>query len=133
MFYRILADLIMVIHLAWILFMLWGFVLTIRGFFYPKFFDRWIFRTVHLLGILFVVTLEILGKYCPLTLWENALRSHYNPETDYPGSFIVKQIEQMIYPDVPPLVVIIPAILIAAFTLAAYILKPPAKLMTLFK
>ena len=133
MFYRILADLIMVVHLAWIIFMIWGFVLTIRGFFYPKFFERWLFRTVHLLGILFVVTLEILGRYCPLTLWENALRSHYNPETDYPGSFIIKQIEQMIYPDVSPLVVIIPTILLAAFTLAAFVLKPPAKLMKLFK
>lgn len=133
MFYRILADLIMVIHLAWIIFMIWGFVLTIRGFFYPKFFERWLFRTVHLLGILFVVTLEILGRYCPLTLWENALRTHYNPETDYPGSFIIKQIEQMIYPDVSPLVVIIPTILLAAFTLAVFVLKPPAKLMKLFK
>lgn len=133
MFYRILADLIMVIHLAWIIFMLWGVVLTIRGFFYPKFFERWLFRTIHLLGIIFVVTLEILGKYCPLTLWENALRGHYNPETDYPGSFIIKHIEQMIYPDVSPLVVIIPTLLVAAFTLAVFVLKPPAKLMTLFK
>lgn len=133
MFYRILADTIMVLHLAWIIFMLWGFVLTIRGFFHPKFFDRWLFRTVHLLGILFVVALEILGKYCPLTLWENALRGHYNPETDYPGSFIIKYIEQMIYPDVSPLVVIIPTILLATFTLVAFVLKPPTKLMTLFK
>jgi len=133
MFYRILADTIMVLHLAWIIFMLWGFVLTIRGFFHPKFFDRWLFRTVHLLGILFVVALEILGKYCPLTLWENALRGHYNPETDYPGSFIIKYIEQMIYPDVSPLVVIIPTILLATFTLVAFVSKPPAKLMTLFK
>ena len=133
MFYRILADAIMVIHLAWIIFMLWGFVLTIRGFFYPKFFERWLFRTIHLLGIIFVVTLEILGKYCPLTLWENALRGHYNPETDYPGSFIIKHIEQMIYPDVSPLVVIIPTILVAAFTLTTFVLKPPAKLMTMFK
>ena len=123
----------MVIHLAWIIFILWGFVLTIWGFFNPKFFELWLFRTVHLLGILFVVTLEILGKYCPLTLWENALRSHYNPETDYPGSFIIKYIEQMIYPDVSPLVVIIPTILVATFTLVAFVLKPPAKLMSLFK
>ena len=133
MFHRILADAIMVIQLAWIIFMIWGFALTIRGFFHPKFFERWLFRTVHLLGILFVVTLEILGRYCPLTLWENALRTHYNPETDYPGSFIIKQIEQMIYPDVSPLVVIIPTILLAAFTLAVFVLKPPAKLMKLFK
>ncbi len=98
MLYRILADAIMVIHLAWIIFMLWGFVLTIRGFFYPKFFERWLFRTIHLLGILFVATLEILGKFCPLTLWENALRNHYNPETDYPGSFIIRHIADLIYP-----------------------------------
>ena len=123
----------MVIHLAWIIFMIWGFALTIRGFFHPKFFERWLFRTIHLLGILFVTTLELLGKYCPLTVWENALRSHYNTETDYPGSFIIKQIEQMIYPDVLPLVVIIPTILVAAFTLAVFVLKPPAKLTTLFK
>ena len=128
-----LADAIMVIQLAWIIFMIWGFALTIGGFFHPKFFERWLFRTIHLLGILFVTTLELLGKYCPLTVWENALRSHYNPETDYPGSFIIKQIEQMIYPDVLPLVVIIPTILVAAFTLAVFVLKPPAKLTTLFK
>ena len=133
MFYRILADAIMVIHLAWIIFMIWGFVLTIRGFFRPKFFERWLFRTIHLSGILFVTTLELLGKYCPLTLWENALRSHYNPETDYPGSFIIKHIEQMIYPDVSPLLGISPTIRIAAVTLAVFVLKPPAKLMTLFK
>lgn len=133
MFYRILADAIMVIHLAWIIFMIWGFALTIRGFFHPKFFERWLFRTIHLSGILFVTTLEILGKYCPLTLWENALRSHYNPETDYPGSFIIGHITDLVYPDVSPMLVIVPTIVIAAFTLAVFVLKPPAKFMTLFK
>lgn len=133
MFYRFLADAIMVIHLAWIIFMLWGFALTVRGFFYPKFFERWLFRTIHLLGILFVVTLEILGKYCPLTIWENTLRGHYNPQTDYPGSFIIKHIADLIYPDVSPLVLILPTILIATFTLVMFIVRPPSKLLKILK
>lgn len=123
----------MVIHLAWIIFMLWGFVLTIRGCFYQKFFERWLFRTIHLLGILFVVTLEILGKFCPLTILENTLRNHYNPQTDYPGSFIINHIENLIYPDVSPSVVIIPTILIAAFTLIMFIVRPPSKFLKILK
>ena len=127
MLHRILADTILIIHLAWIVFMLLGFVLTVRGFFRPAFFDHWLFRTIHLAGILFVALWEILGKYCPLTLWESGLRRHYNPDVDYPGSFIVGHIEKLIYPDVSPLVVIIPTIAIALFTLVMFVIRPPAK------
>ncbi|MEE8148911.1 MAG: DUF2784 family protein, partial [candidate division Zixibacteria bacterium] len=81
----------------------------------------------------FVATLEVLGRYCPLTLWENALRSHYNPETDYPGSFIIGHIADLIYPDVSPMLVIVPTIAIAAFSLAMFILRPPSKLSGIFK
>jgi len=117
----------MVVHFAWILFMLLGFVSTVRAFWHPKCFDRWLFRTIHLLGILFVAALELLNKYCPLTIWENALRGHYVPDTDYPGSFIIGHLEELIYPNVSPLVVVIPTIFIAVFTLTVFILRPPSK------
>lgn len=107
--------------------MLAGFALTIRAFWYPRFFDRWLFRSLHLSGILFVAGLEILGKYCPLTIWEHALRRHYDPATDYPGSFIIGHIENLLYPNVSPLVVIIPTIVMAGFTLVVFILRPPPK------
>jgi len=127
MFYRLLADFIMVVHFGWIIFMFLGFILTIRAFWRPAFFERWLFRSIHLLGILFVAGLEVLGKFCPLTIWENALRHHYNPHTEYPGSFIVGHFENLIYPDVSPIVVIVPTIIIALFTLTAFIIKPPSK------
>lgn len=107
--------------------MLLGFVLTIRAFWRPKFFERWLFRTIHLLGILFVAALELLNKYCPLTIWENALRRGDDPNTDYPGSFIIGHLEELIYPDVSPLVFVIPTIFIAVFTLTVFILRPPSK------
>jgi len=105
MFYRVMADIFMVIHFAWILFMLLGLALTVRAFFRPGFFDRWLFRTIHLAGIMFVATLEALKAYCPLTLWENAMR----------------------YPNVSPAVVMVPTVLIALFILAVFIVKPPAR------
>ena len=69
MLYKILADLVVLIHFAWILFMLWGFFLTMCGSIsiyvlrrekdrWKIFFDRWIFRTIHLGGIVYVILLD---------------------------------------------------------------------------
>ena len=120
---RLLADIILVIHLAWILFMLYGCALTVRAFWRPAFWDRWLFRTIHLGGILFVATLELLGKYCPLTIWEYSLRRG----DDEPGYFILDWIERLIYPDVHPLVYLLPTYAIALFTLVIFVVKLPAK------
>jgi hypothetical protein len=125
--YRILADVIFVVHLGWIIFMIYGFILTVRGFWRPTFWDRWVFRSIHLLGILFVAGIEILGQYCPLTVWEYALRRHYNPGGQYPHSFIIGYLEKLVYPDVSPLVFLLPTYTIALFTLVMFVVKPPSK------
>jgi hypothetical protein len=127
MIQRTFADVILVIHLAWIIFMLYGFVLTVRAFWRPAFWDRWLFRTVHLGGIMFVASLELLHKYCPLTIWENALRLHSNPGADYPRYFILGYIERLIYPDVSPLVYLLPTYGIALFTLVMFVVRPPGR------
>lgn len=127
MFYRILADALVVIHLVWIVFMLVGFALTVRAFWKPAFFDWWLFRAIHLAGILFVAALEILGKYCPLTVWENTLRRAYDPSQAYPGSFIVQYIAKLVYPEIDPLVLVIPTVFIAGFTLIVFVLRPPRR------
>ncbi len=81
--------------------MLAGFIFTFYNVFFAKsklFLDWWLFRTVHLCGIVYVGLLAILGKYCPLTILENILRAKYNPNLSYPGSFIVHYIEKLVYP-----------------------------------
>ncbi len=132
MLYRILADLIVVVHLAWILFMLEGFILTLRGFFHKEFFERWLFRTAHLLGIAYVSTLALMGRYCPLTVWENTLRAKYDPSLNYPGSFMIYYFEKFVYPDVNPLIIQIPTTFIAVFTVVVFIIKPPEKIKRIF-
>lgn len=133
MTYKIFADLITVIHFLWILFMLLGFFLTLKGFFTPRFFDRWLFRTLHLCGIVYVGLLALLREYCPLTMLENYLRARYNPEIAYPGSFIAHYIEKLVYPDVTPSIILIPTIFIAVFTITVFIVKPPAKIKRIFE
>ncbi len=133
MLYKIFADLIVVIHFAWILFMLVGFIRTIRGFWKKNFFDRWLFRTLHLCGIAYVGLLAVLRQYCPLTILENTLRVKYNPDLTYPGSFIVFYVEKLVYPDLNPSIIWGYTIFIAVFTIVVFIIKPPAKYVRLLK
>ena len=128
MFYKILADLIVFFHFLWIIFILIGFVLTLAGFFRKRFFDNWVFRSFHLFGIIYVSLLTILGKYCPLTVLENNLRSKYSPSFVYPGSFIARYLEKLVYPDVIPLIIYVPLFSITLFTIIIFILKPPKKI-----
>lgn len=127
MAYKILADIIVVMHFAWILFMLTGFIFTVIGFFRKGFFERWLFRTLHLFGILYVSLLALMGKYCPLTIWENILRQKYDPNLTYGGSFIIHYIEKLVYPDINPLLIQIPTTFIAVFSILVYILRPPIR------
>ena len=91
------------------------------------------FRTLHLLGIFYVGSLNILDKYCPLTIFENHLRMRYNQNPLYPDSFlIVYYIEKLVYPDVNPLMIQIPTLFIAVFTLLVFVIRPPKKVSLFF-
>jgi hypothetical protein len=132
MSYKIFADAIIVVHFLYILFMLSGFLLTGYAlFFRQKFFDWWLFRSLHLLGIFYVASLSILGKYCPLTILENELRLRYEAYSVYSGSFIVHYLEKLVYPDVNPLVIQIPTVFLAIFTIVVFIVKPPEKIKSI--
>jgi len=140
--YRIAADLIVLVHFTWILFMLYGFFRTaFATFLYycqnrkekaKKFFERWVFRTVHVLGIFYVGLLTILREFCPLTIVENTLRARYDTSLTYPGSFMIYHIERFVYPGVSPMLIITGTVIVAAFTLLMFVIRPPAKIKRLF-
>ena len=143
MFYRVVADVIVVVHFLWILFMLMGvgftvwaclgvYVFRIRGGWCERFFEWTFFRVFHLCGIVYVGLLAVLGKYCPLTLWENALRSRYDGEVVYPGSFIIYYIERFVYPRVNPMILISVTGTVGVFTLVMFIVRGPARVKQIF-
>ena len=70
-----LADSILVVHAAFVLFVVGGLLAIWIGLAFDRPFARspW-FRGAHLAAIAFVVVETVLGYVCPLTLWEDALR-----------------------------------------------------------
>ncbi|TFH64249.1 MAG: DUF2784 domain-containing protein [Candidatus Zixiibacteriota bacterium] len=128
MSYKLLADVIVVIHFLWIIFMIAGFVLTAAAFRWRKLFDWFWLRTIHLAGIVFVAMIGVLGTYCPLTVWESALRERNDPSAAHAGSFIVHWIERVVYPNMSPLAVTLPVIAAAVVTLIIYVIRPPLQL-----
>ncbi len=132
--YKFLAEIILIIHFLWILFMLFGFVYNVVGLFFNKnLLKNFWLRTIHLFGILYVASLAILDKYCPLTVLESKLRQKFEPNFINPESFIIYYLEKIVYPNINPIVIVIPTVLIAVFSLIVYIVKPPIIKLNLCK
>ena len=70
-----LADLVLLVHAAFVLFVVGGLAATWIGVAMGWRFARnaW-FRGVHLAAIVFVAVESLLGYACPLTVWEGSLR-----------------------------------------------------------
>jgi len=93
-----LADAILVVHAAFVLFVVGGLAAIWIGIALKRrfAFNRW-FRGTHIAAIAFVTAESLFGFMCPLTIWEDALRGR----TGEPG-FIQRWIHAWLYYDVPP-------------------------------
>ena len=100
-FYRFLADLTLIVHVCFVLFVVVGQVLILAGWARRW---RWArnmgFRWTHLGGIGFVVAEAWLGVICPLTTLENHFRTLAGV-AGYERSFIGHWLGRLIYYDAP--------------------------------
>ena len=87
-FWRALADLVLLLHFGFIVFVLVGGFLTIRW--------RW-FPWVHLPAMMWGAAIVFVGWVCPLTPLENWLRKA-GGEAGYSGGFIEHYALPLIYP-----------------------------------
>jgi len=86
--YRALADLVLVVHLAFVLFVVLGGLLVIR----------WLWLAfLHIPAAVWGVLIEYSGWICPLTPLENSLRMS-GGEAGYSGGFIQHYIQPVLYP-----------------------------------
>jgi hypothetical protein len=86
--YRALADLILSLHLVFVLFVVLGGLLVIR---WPR--TAWL----HIPAAIWGVLIEYTGWICPLTPLENSLRTR-GGEAGYNGGFIEHYIQPLLYP-----------------------------------
>lgn len=88
MFFRLAADIVLIAHFAFVLFVIFGGLLALR----------WsTMAWVHIPVALYGAAIEFLGFVCPLTPLENSLR-RAGGEAGYAGGFIDHYITAAIYP-----------------------------------
>ena len=85
---RLAADLVVLLHLGFILFVVFGGLGVLR---HPRL--AWL----HLPAAAWGALVELMGLYCPLTELENALR-RAGAEQGYTDSFIEHYLLPVIYP-----------------------------------
>ena len=74
--YRMLAHVVLVIHFAFVSFVVVGLLLTWIGYFLSWSFVRnFYFRAAHILAMGVVLLEALFGVVCPLTTWEIELRT----------------------------------------------------------
>lgn len=88
MLWRLAADAVVVLHLAFILFVLFGALAVLR---WPRL--AWL----HVPAATWGVMVELLHLYCPLTPLENRLREAAG-QHGYSGGFIEHYLIPLIYP-----------------------------------
>ena len=88
MLFRLSADAVLLVHLAFILFALLGAAIAARW--------RWI-PVVHLPAAAWGFFVELTGRVCPLTLLENYFRIKAG-QSGYAESFIEHYLMAILYP-----------------------------------
>ena len=98
--YSLLADLVLLVHFAFVAFVALGFLVIWVGYFCRWPFVRDLrFRVTHLLAIGVVLAESLTGFICPLTTWENQLRRQAGESSGYSGSFIQHWVGRILFHD----------------------------------
>src|SRR5437588_10496353 len=100
--YRLLADLIVAIHSAYVAFVFVGLLLILLGIARGwRWVRNWWFRVFHLAAITIVALEAVFNIACPLTTWEQRLRQMAGDQVSR-GTFIGDLLHNLIFIDAPP-------------------------------
>lgn len=123
--YVLLADLVALVHLAYVAFVVVGQAAICAG---AVFRWGWVrnsrFRIAHFAAIMFVAGESLLGVVCPLTVWENRLRALAGEETSE-RSFVARWVHAVMFYDWPEYIFTIVYVAFAAAVALTFWLVPP--------
>lgn len=120
---RLLANLVLLVHVLFVGFVVMGLLATILGGIakWNWVRNRW-YRLAHLLAIAIVVGEAWLGIVCPLTKLELLLRP--TSHTGYPRGFIAYWLHRLIFFDAPTWVFTLGYTLFFLIVLATFVFVP---------
>ena len=119
----LLADAVLLIHFAFVLFVTGGLVLiwigAAAGWQWVR--NFW-FRVAHLAAIAFVALESLAGVWCPLTVWEDALRGATSEK-----SFVARWVHRLMFFQLPEWVFTVAYVLFGLIVTLTMALIPPQK------
>ncbi|HEV2802880.1 MAG TPA: DUF2784 domain-containing protein [Pyrinomonadaceae bacterium] len=127
MWYGLLADLVLAVHVAYVAYILLGLLLILvglwRGWDWVR--SPW-FRLTHLAAILIVVLELIFQTNCPLTVWEVNLRKLAGQPVSE-ATFIGRLLHYLLFVAVPGWMAQVIYIACALVILLTFVLAPPRR------
>jgi hypothetical protein len=118
----LLADVVLVLHFAYVLFVVGGLVAIWLGCALDWYWVRnWWFRVLHFAAIAFVAMEALVGVLCPLTLLEDWLRPGQDTET----GFVQRWLHALLFYDWPLWVFTAIYLSFAGVVALTFILLPP--------
>jgi Protein of Unknown function (DUF2784) len=108
--YRAIAGSVLSLHAAYIAWVIFGAFFT-RG-------RPWL-AALHVATLVYGVIIEIFGFWCPLTAFETWLEVRGGVSA-YRGSFLLHYLEAVVYPNIPPNLLIAGAVSVCVLNLWIY-------------
>ncbi len=109
-FDTVAAGLVLLIHLAWIIFVMGGAFVT-RG--RPR------LTILHVASLIWGIAVELGPWSCPLTLAENFFEAHAGI-TPYSGSFLVHYLDRIVYPNLSVELLTMCGVVVCVLNLGVY-------------
>jgi len=124
--YAFAADVLVAIHLVYVLFVVVGEVIVLLGWILKW---KWVrnlwFRLLHFAAIGGVAFLAITKEPCPLTIWEYHLRELGGQVAEWDISFIGRLIRMIVFQPLPPWVFLVIYVGFAGLVLLTLLIIPP--------
>ncbi|HLJ42459.1 MAG TPA: DUF2784 domain-containing protein [Candidatus Acidoferrales bacterium] len=109
-FYLVMADAVLIVHLAFIAWVIFGAFLT-RG-------RPWL-AWAHVITIVYGIIVETTPLVCPLTLAENWCETRAGVLA-YRGPFLLECLDATVYPHVPVVLLVAVAVTVCVLNLGIY-------------
>lgn len=109
-FYSVLATLVLSLHALFILWVIFGAMLTR---------SRPVLRWLHIASLVWGILTELLPWPCPLTLLENWAEGKAGVEP-YHGGFLLHYLDKLVYPDISVTVLTIAGVAVCVLNLSFY-------------
>lgn len=107
-----LAEAVLCVHLLWCAWVLLGWTVT-RG--------RRTLRSIHVASLVYAIIIELVPwPPCPLTVAETWLETRAGVDPDR-GPFLVRMLDEIVYPDLPEWLVVGCAVLVCMAILSVYV------------